>query len=78
MTTSTLDIALDAVRGFRTTILSTTDWAALPDAPLSDTVKTQYQNYRQYLRDIPVNMPEATVNAFVESDILSFEGWVAS
>jgi len=33
--------------------LSRTDWAVLPDSPLSTDDKTVYENYRNALRDVP-------------------------
>jgi hypothetical protein len=77
MTTST-QIAEDAVRGFRTAILASTDWAVLPDTALTDAIKTKYEGYRQYLRDLPSNMSEDEVNSFNESDILDFDAWVTA
>lgn len=41
------------VRLQRDARLAETDWAILPDSPLSDADKTIYQNYRTALRDVP-------------------------
>jgi hypothetical protein len=41
------------VRAQRNARLAETDWAILPDSPLSDADKTVYQNYRSALRDVP-------------------------
>ena len=41
------------VRAQRDARLVETDWAILPDSPLSDADKTIYQNYRTALRDVP-------------------------
>ena len=41
------------VRAQRNSRLTETDWAILPDSPLSDADKTVYQNYRTALRDVP-------------------------
>ena len=41
------------VRSYRNAELSKTDWTQLPDAPLSPNDKTEYQIYRQALRDVP-------------------------
>lgn len=41
------------VRAQRNQRLSETDWAILPDSPLSADDKTVYQNYRTALRDVP-------------------------
>lgn len=40
------------VRKVRNILLTETDWTQLPDSPLSDTKKTEWQAYRQSLRDI--------------------------
>ena len=34
-------------------MLSESDWTQLPDNKLSDTKKTEWQTYRQLLRDMP-------------------------
>ena len=41
------------VRAQRDAKLAASDWAILPDSPLSDADKTVYQNYRTALRDVP-------------------------
>ena len=41
------------VRAQRNARLAETDWAILPDSPLSAEDKTVYQNYRNALRDVP-------------------------
>lgn len=41
------------VRIQRNDKLSKTDWAVLPDSPLSTDDKTVYENYRNALRDVP-------------------------
>lgn len=40
-------------RELRDKLLSLSDWAVLPDAPLTDAQKQEWQAYRQALRDIP-------------------------
>jgi hypothetical protein len=54
------------VRIQRNDKLSRTDWAVLPDSPLSTDDKTVYENYRAALRDVPaqVGFPD---NALPES-----------
>jgi hypothetical protein len=42
-------------RGIRNNKLSETDWTQLQDCQLSDLLKTQYQTYRQALRDLPTH-----------------------
>jgi len=41
------------VRAQRNARLTETDWAVLPDSPLSEVDKTIWQNYRKALRDVP-------------------------
>ena len=41
------------IRAQRNARLTETDWAILPDSPLSADDKTVYQNYRAALRDVP-------------------------
>ena len=37
----------------RDSILKATDWTVLPDSPLSNSKKAEWQTFRQALRDIP-------------------------
>ena len=39
--------------GTRDRLLSLSDWTQLPDAPLTDSKKTEWTTYRQALRDMP-------------------------
>lgn len=41
----------DKVRSIRNQYLSSTDFTQLPDAPFTEEEKSQYTQYRQYLRD---------------------------
>ena len=43
----------DDFRGERNTLLDQSDWTQMNDSPLSGSVKTQWQTYRQQLRDMP-------------------------
>ena len=55
--------------------LAKTDWAVLPDSPLSTDDKTVYENYRTALRDVPAQagFPE---NALPESpDESPYDSW---
>jgi hypothetical protein len=44
----------DAIRGERDRLLSACDFTQLPDAPLSAAQKAEWSDYRQALRDIPL------------------------
>ena len=39
-------------RSQRNALLTQSDWAVMPDSPLSDSDKTSWQTYRQALRDV--------------------------
>ena len=63
------------VRIQRNDKLARTDWAVLPDSPLSTDDKTVYENYRAALRDVPAQagFPE---NALPESpDESPYDSW---
>jgi hypothetical protein len=45
--------SLSAFREFRNELLAKSDWTQVPDSPLSDSKKTEWQTYRQTLRDMP-------------------------
>ena len=46
------DEAVQMVRQLRTDRLYQCDWTQLPDAPLTDAERAQWQTYRQALRDV--------------------------
>jgi len=39
-------------RGMRDSLLSSSDWTQIPDSPLTETKKAEWQVYRQELRDL--------------------------
>lgn len=43
---------LTALRQLRQRYLQDSDWTQMPDSPLSEEKKTEWQTYRQALRDI--------------------------
>jgi len=49
------DEAVQIVRQLRTDRLYQCDWTQLPDAPLTDAERAQWQAYRQALRDMMNN-----------------------
>jgi len=55
------------IRAKRNALLIQSDWAVLPDVPLTDAQKTEVQTYRQTLRDFPstVTGNPATANDVV-------------
>ncbi len=48
------------LRARRNELLKSTDWTQLPDSPLSQQQKTDYQVYRQELRDLPATYQDQT------------------
>jgi hypothetical protein len=49
----------DWMRMFRSMLLQDCDWTIGADSPLSDSKKTEWQTYRQALRDLPTQYPGA-------------------
>lgn len=49
------------MRERRNNLLIESDWTQGDDSPLSDSKKTEWQTYRQALRDVPANNSSATV-----------------
>ena len=43
------------IRTLRGDLLSGSDWRVLPDSPLTDAKKDEWQTYRQQLRDLPTS-----------------------
>ena len=54
------DYFLSELRKLRNQRIVLTDWTQLPDAPLTDAQKTEWQTYRQALRDVPLNNSNVT------------------
>jgi len=48
------------IRERRNNILKACDWTQGVDSPLTDSKKTEWQTYRQALRDVPANNTSAT------------------
>lgn len=51
---------LAEIRARRNKLLARSDFTQLPDSPLTDEQKAQYQTYRQQLRDLPQTYADAT------------------
>ena len=47
-----MDDLMTDIRKIRTNLLYGCDWTQLPDSPLTDEVKLEWQQYRQELRDL--------------------------
>lgn len=54
--------ALDLVREDRNKKLADTDYLMQPDYPLTEEARAAWQAYRQALRDLPSNLPDATID----------------
>lgn len=48
------------LRAKRNVLLSATDWTQLADSPLTSEQKTAFATYRQDLRDLPDDYPDAS------------------
>jgi len=44
---------LEIIRDMRSGLLENSDWMMTTDSPLSDEKRTEWQTYRQVLRDLP-------------------------
>lgn len=52
--------AADQLRARRTALLARCDWTQVGDAPLSPEQKAAWAAYRQELRDLPADQPDAS------------------
>ena len=52
ITINEFDIYIKELRNIRNHLLAECDWTDLPNAPLTETKKIEWQNYRQQLRDL--------------------------
>lgn len=55
------DAILENVKLTRNTLLTDSDWSQVPDSPLSEEKKAEWQKYRQELRDLTTLDNLATV-----------------
>jgi len=54
--------ALDLVREDRNKKLADSDYLMQPDYPMTEEAKAAWQTYRQALRDLPSNLPDAIID----------------
>ena len=54
------DSVWDSIRHIRNAMLAECDWTQLPDNQLTDAKKTEWQTYRQALRDLPDTQAEVS------------------
>ena len=50
--------AMAGLRSERNTKLTESDWTQSPDSPLTSEAKTEWQTYRETLRNLPSNTPD--------------------
>ena len=63
------------VRARRNELLAESDWAVMPDSPLSESKKAEWVTYRQALRDLPKNgKPSSDDDPTDWSDIVEGDG----
>ncbi len=55
----------DEVRAMRTSLLSRSDWTMVPDSPLTEVQREGWRAYRQSLRDLPENQPNASLETVI-------------
>lgn len=71
-------IYFQELRDARSLVLRDTDWSQLADAPLSTDERNYYREYRQYLRDLPLNYDDQSIinwSIMSYSDFLVFKGY---
>ena len=51
-TAGAFDRAIASLRSTRNTLLKDSDWTILPDSPLTDAKKTEWETYRTSLRNL--------------------------
>ena len=64
---------LESLRQRRNQLLKDSDWKVLPDSPLSPEKRTEWIEYRKYLRDLPETFDfsgNVWTDAIIESRIL--------
>ena len=54
----TLERSWVILRAERNVLLVSSDWTQYNDSPLDDEAKTDWETYRQSLRDLPANTPD--------------------
>ena len=52
ITINEVDICIKELRNIRNHLLAKCDWTDLPNAPLTEAKKTEWQNYREQLRNL--------------------------
>jgi hypothetical protein len=64
----------DKLRSERDKLIASTDFSQLADAPFDSATKTLYRNYRTYLRDLPTQYDDITID---NATVMTFDEWNA-
>jgi hypothetical protein len=62
------------LREKRNKLISSTDFSQLADSPFDSATKTLYRNYRTYLRDLPTQFDDTTIDS---AEVMTFDEWNA-
>lgn len=62
----------DKLREERSLVLTNTDWTQIADCSMDSKTRHMYREYRQYLRNLPLNYNDDTV---INYTIMSFDRW---
>ena len=66
---------MEQLRSKRDKLLAESDWAAMPDSPLSESKKAEWITYRKGLRDLPKNgVPSSDDDPADWTDIVEDDG----
>ena len=57
-----MSIAMNKLRKLRNNLLAESDWTVMPDSPVSDSKKSEWETYRQALRDLPSTASSDFIN----------------
>ena len=57
-----MSIAMKKLREKRNNLLAESDWTVMPDSPVSDSKKSEWETYRQALRDLPLTASSDFIN----------------
>tara|TARA_R100000278_G_C5420292_1_gene146315 strand:+ start:510 stop:728 length:219 start_codon:yes stop_codon:yes gene_type:complete len=63
---------MNELRNVRNKLLRDSDWAVMPDSPLSDSKKDEWKTYRQALRDMTKTANPKTQGAMLVSSSVTF------
>ena len=70
-----IDIALDLIRRKRNILLNDCDFYMMPDYPITSSKKTEWETYRQALRDITSTIDTNSLVMVFENEELDVGGF---